>query len=360
MTYRQRIMRMTRSAPWLAPVFMVALASQLMGADMPSEDRNPRVRGSMKESAAPARPVEKKDGGGVAIKIAPSMNFLAMELQDRKYKERSAVYLRDLELYTGAKISFMGLSLGGRAGVADATRPGRRRVDDFTVQAGYYSRPFCVEFTYQKAGRYRIVRSPFGIGGMWNGENRGAWMNNYGADLSLSLFMKDLLTLNRDYSCGAAHEQTEKPVKSAGSFIITIGADYNRVRGGAPITPDCSQLALLYLNLIGLKGWRFIGFTVGVGFAYTWALPHDLFISPVITLNIHPFQMELFTITGVKKDFRIDSMKGRGKITAGYDGGRFFAGLFVAFEAVVSPCYKYTFQVWTGDLNWGFFTGARI
>ncbi|OHD65392.1 MAG: hypothetical protein A2176_15675 [Spirochaetes bacterium RBG_13_51_14] len=285
---------------------------------------------------------------------------MGMELRDRKYTSRNVQYLHDQMLYAGAKISFMGVGLGARIGVMDAKRPHYRRVKDFDLQASYFSRVFGAELFYKRYGRYYIANSPYGIGRVWNNANSGSRMETESAGLNLFLFMKDLTSLNESYSYQASFEQTEKQARSAGAFMIIAGADYSRLDSGLPVVPEYARLLMMFLNLYGITGWRFIGFSFGAGFAYTLVLAGDFFIAPVIGLAVHPYQMEFFTGTGTKKDFRIDSLKGFGRICAGYNGELFFTSVFVFFESIFYPCYRFKAEIWTGDLNVGIFSGIRI
>ena len=172
--------------------------------------------------------------------------------------------------------------------------------------------------------------------------------------------MKDLLSLNKDFSYRSAFQQSERQQKSCGTFIILAGADYSRLRSPAALVPGYDRFLLMGLNLFGMTGWRIIGGSVGVGFAYTLVLPLNFFIAPLIALAVHPCQMEFFTPLGTKHDFRIDSMKGHGRINAGFNGERYFAGLSVTVEAELDPAERFHTVIWNVDLNAGLFAGVRI
>src|SRR5208337_1183498 len=112
--------------------------------------------------------------------------------------------------------------------------------------------------------------------------------------------------------------------------------------------------------LLGLKGWLFGGFALGVGFAYTLVLPANFYISTLLSLTVRPLQKEFYVLSGTKREFRIDSLKGSGKVNAYYNGGVFFTGLSVIYEGILTPCYRFKLEMWSGDLMVQFFSGIRI
>jgi hypothetical protein len=330
------------------------------GADTSSNGSSASGNGEIAATGSSPEAGKGENQDRVTIKGSAAFAIPGFELRDYKYADRSIHYLRDQVLYAGAMIYYRGAGLGGRAGVMDAKKPYRRKVDDFEVMASYFSRSFGIELNYQWSGRYYIARSPYGTGRLWNNANQGSRMKDESAGVKLFLFMKDLLSLNKDYSYGSVYQQSGRQSKSCGTFLILAGADYDRLRTPAAIVPGYNQFLLMGLKLYGMTGWRFIGFSIGVGFAYALALPGNFYLAPLIALAVHPSQMEFFTPSGVKKDFRIHSMKGYGRITAGYDGERFFAGLFLLYESILYPAVRYKTVVWNMNLNAGIFTGTRI
>lgn len=302
----------------------------------------------------------KPDREPVTLRIGASMGIPGFELRNHRFADRSLRYLRDQVLYAGAAVYYRGAGAGARVGVCDTKQPARHAATDFEVQAGYFHRTFGVEAYYRQSGRYHIARSPFGTGALWNRAGAGSRIRSEGAGANLFLFLKDLLTLNREYSYGTAYRQTDKPAGSSGSFMILAGADYFRLRGPVPLIPVYDRYLLMGLNLFGMTGWRFIGGFFGVGFACTLVLPRDFFIAPLIALAVHPFRMEFFTPSGTKRDIRIDSMQGKGRICAGYNGERFFAGLSAAVEAELDPAERFHTVIWSVDLNVELFAGVRI
>ena len=245
-------------------------------------------------------------------------------------------------------------------GVTDITNPDNKKVEEFDVTASYFSRSFGAELYYGRYGRYYISSSPYGGGGLWNYLNRGSRMKSDAGGLNLFLFLRDFFTLNKSYSYSAAFEQAEKQVKSSGTLFFLLSGDYNRMRSDAAIIPFYAQELLMFTHLLGLKRWLFGGFAVGVGFAYTLVLPADFFISTYISLSLRPLQKEFSTVTGTKREFRIDSLKGKGKIYAGYNSDLFFAGICLIYEGILTPCYRYKLEMWRGDLSAQFFSGVRI
>jgi hypothetical protein len=326
---------------------ILSLAAPVPGRaeEMPAENKN-------------GIPDKEEDRASVMALLEYSV--MPVELRDRRLARHTLRYMRDRELYAGAKASWDGFALGARAGVWDSSRPGRRRMDDFDLAASYFSRAFGAEASYRRYGRYRIGASPYGIARLWNDMNIGARMKAESAGATVYLFMRNLMSLNKDYSYRAAYDLSERQGKSGGAFVVLAGADYQMVRSNVPVLPPYSHRLLMYLNLPGMRGWRFIGCSAGIGFAGTLVMPLGFFISPMIWLTVHPFQMEFFTMAGTTKDFRIDSLRGGGRINAGYSGANFFAGLLVSFEGIISPAYRFRAEVWTGDLNVRVFSGVRI
>ena len=317
--------------------------------------------GDVRGKETPPRAGENvNDPGRFAAAASLDYDIQGIELGDLSYGNRGLSYLRDRELYAAARFSFRGAGLSARIGVSDMDRPRYRKISDFMVQASYFSPVAGAEVYYRRAGRYRIADSPFGTGKLWNQTRQGSSVNFESAGLNLFLFMKDLSSLNRDYSYGAAFEQSGRHEKSAGSFILLAGANYQRIHSPVPLVPGDTQALGLYRKLFGLTGWRRTGFSIGIGFAGTLVLPHGFFLAPQIGLAFNPSQMEYFTLAGARKAFRFDSLRGIGRISAGYDGGRFFTGIIVNFEAFIIPTNRYKAELWTGDLSAGFFSGFRV
>ena len=296
----------------------------------------------------------------VTLKVSAGFSVPGFELRNHRFADRSIHYLGDQTLQTGAALYYRGAGVGARAGVLDAKRPEQRVTSDFNVDAGYFHRVFGAEAYYRQSGRYYIQRSPSGTGALWDRAGAGSRIRTEGAGANLYLFLKDLTTLNRDYSYGTANQQSGRLSKSCGTFMVIAGADYSMLRGPAALVPGYDRYLLMGLNLFGMTGWRFIGGYFGIGFAGILVLPHDFFIAPLISLAVHPYQMEFFTLAGTKHDFWIDSMKGKGRINAGYNGERFFAGISVAVEAELDPAELFHTVVWSVDLNAGLFAGVRI
>lgn len=295
-----------------------------------------------------------------AARLTLSYNTMNLDLKDRKYAERATRYVRDAGLYTGAFAYYRNFGLGSRVGVMDIKNPGYKKIENYYLTLNYFSRAFGVEIYYNRLGRFNISDSPYGVGKMWNVLRKGSHMKYESAGLDLYLFMEDLLSLNKMYSYGAAFEQSEKQEKSGGTFFFKLAGDYIRMRNNRPIIPYQEHELLMYMRLYGLKGWMFGGFSFGVGFAYTIVLPADFFISMYISLMVRPLQKEFYALTGTKREFRIDSLKGKGKISAGYNGGPFFAGICLVYEGIMTPCYRFKAEMWSGDLAVEFFSGVRM
>jgi hypothetical protein len=345
MSYAPETLKLT----FLFPLFLCMLICPAQADTAPDENTAPGVSGPISDDAC-----------RTAIRASLSHSVSVMELRDRKYADRRVRYLRDQSLHAEAAISFMGAVAGGRIGVLDISNTQRRTVVNFEARAGYFARAFGAEAYYNQNGRYRITDSPYGIGALWNKTNSGAPVKTESAGLNLFLFMKDILSFNTDYSYGAAYHQTEKQGKSSGAFMLIAGADYYRLRSAVQVAPLYAEQLFMYQRLYGMKGWRFIGFYFGIGFAGTLVLPRGFYIAPLIAIAVHPYQMEFFTLTGTKRNFRIDSLKGQGRLGAGYDSGRFFVGLCINFDGIIYPCYRYKAELWNGDLNAGVFSGMRM
>jgi hypothetical protein len=318
------------------------------------------VATAAKAEDMPAGPGGKPEKEPVTLRMSAGCAIPGFELRNHAFADRSIHYLRDQTLQAGAGVYYRGFGVGGQAGVCDLKHPSERVTSDFKVEAGYFHRAFGAEAYYRQSGRYYIQRSPLGSGSLWNKTGAPSRIRTEGAGGNLFLFLKDLLTLNKDYSYGTANHQSGQLTKSSGTFMIIAGADYSRLHCPVALVPGYDRYLLLGLNLFGMKGWRFIGGYFGVGFAGILALPGNFFIAPLISLAVHPFQSEFFTATGTKHDFWIDSMKGNGRINAGYNGERFFAGISVTVEAELDPAERFHTVVWNVNLNAELSAGVRL
>lgn len=352
---------MKRFRELIYSILIISLLYELsVGADMQAPGVSTESKDISSENDAGRERDRGNDSDRFCAAATLDYDIQGIELGDLSYGNRGLRYLRDQKLSTGMRLSFKGAGLYARIGVFDLDNPGRNAVSDFMVRGSYFSRVFGAEISYQRAGGYRIGASPFGTAMLWNRIRGGSSMKSESAGLSLFLFLKDLTSLNSDYSYGAAYEQNGRQEKSAGTFIILAGANYQLIRGPVPLVPADTQALCLYRKLFGLTGWRRTGFTIGIGFAGTLVFPRGFFIAPLIGLTFHPSQMEYFTIAGAKKAFRFDTLRGIGRINAGYNGDRFFTGISVNFEAFIVPSYRVRAELWTGDLTAGVFSGFRV
>ncbi len=303
---------------------------------------------------------EAENFQSVTIRASLSYNMSNLDLRDRKYSERTIRYLREEKLFPGAAWYYHGFGVASRVGAVDIGNQNNKKVEDFTITGSYFFRPFGAEFSYGRNSRYTISSSPYGVARLWNGMNDGSRMKSETAVLNLFLFLSDFFTLNKNYSYRAAFEQSEKQVKSGGTFFFLLSGDYHQTKSDRPIIPAFAHGLLMFSRLPGLKGWLFGGFAFGVGFAYTLVLPADFCISTYISLAVRPMQKEFYVVSGAKREFRIDSLKGTGKVNAYYNGAAFFAGISAIYDAVLTPCYRFKLEMWSGDLILQFFSGVRI
>ena len=294
-----------------------------------------------------------------------SYAIMDLDLVDRKFANRTIRYMRDEDLYAGVSVYYKNFGIGSRIGVMDTKNQRRKKVEDFDLTAHYYSPAFGVELLYRQYGWFYVTSSPYGVGKLWNALNDGLRMKSESAGINMFLFIqdiftKDIVTLNKNFSYGAAFEQTEKQVKSGGAALVEISGNYHRMRNNIPIIPVYAHELFMYMTLYGLRGWQIAGFGIGVGLAYTIVLPRDFFISALLSLSFRPSWRELYTFPYAKREFRIDSLRGKGKIYIGYNADSFFTGVSFIFEGIITPCYTYKAETWSGDLSLEFFAGVRI
>ena len=355
---RRKILYFNRNIFCKACLYAFVLFTFILGGNQSKAQDSPdqNLAGEHENAYQDAKKYQKS----ITARATLSNDIGNLDLRDRKYGERTIRYRRDAELYAGAFVYYNGFGIGSRLGVADIKNPDAKKVEAFDVTASYFSRSFGAELYYGRYGRYYISSSPYGGAGLWNYLNRGSRMKSEAGGLNLFLFLRDFFTLNKSYSYSAAFEQAEKQVKSSGTLFFLLSGDYNRMRSDVSIIPLYAHELLMFTHLLGLKRWLFGGFAAGIGFAYTLVLPADFFISTYIALSIRPLQKELSTCSGTKREFRIDSLRGKGKIYAGYNSDPFFAGICLIYEGILTPCYRFKAEMWSGDLSVQFFSGVRI
>jgi len=296
----------------------------------------------------------------VTIRASLSYDVMSLDLRDRKFSERTTRYMRDRELYAGIGVFYYGFGVDARLGALDTQNQNNKKLECYDLRAGYFSRAFGAEIYYSRFGRLRITSSPAGVGKLWNDSNSGSRIRSEQAGMNLFLFVKDLSSLNKDFSYNAAFFQSEGVVKTGGTVLVLLSGDYERVHSSVPLIPAYAHDLFLYMDVYGMSGWRFAGFGFGVGFAGTLALPRGFFVSALISLMVRPLQKEFYTLRHAKREFRIDALKGRGRVYAGYNGASFFAGISLDVKAFLTPCYRFKLEMWSGDLSASFFSGVRI
>jgi hypothetical protein len=296
----------------------------------------------------------------VALRASLSYDIMSLDLRDRKFSERTTRYMRDRELFAGVGVYYYGFGVDARLGVLDTDDQNNKKVECYDLRAGYFSRAFGAEVYYIRSGRMHITSSPAGTGRLWNESNSGSRIKSEQAGLNLFLFVKDLNSLNKNFSYNAAFFQSEGAVKTSGTVLVLLSGDYERMRSSVPLIPTYARDLFLYLDVYGMSGWLFAGLGFGVGFAGTLALPRGFFVSALISLMVRPLQKEFYTLRSAKREFRIDALKGRGRVYAGYSGASFFTGISLDMKAFLTPCYRFKLEMWSGDIYASFFSGVRI
>lgn len=257
--------------------------------------------------------------------------------------EPNAMWVLGLDLSYYNTILFIKTVLPSMAGPAE-----KGTTKYYDLQASSFERGFGYDIMYQDyKGFYVDSQALRSTNGNYRVE----------PDLHSKLIGVNLyFTINPEFSYAAAFHQTERQIRSAGSFLIMPSFKYNSVKNSRTIIQPEEQA--YFKDLPGLSGYTFYSAGLSVGYAYTISIS-GIFITPAIAAG-DSIQYQSFDSTSAtnRKQWNFFNLNYNAKISAGYNGAIFFAGGFFMVDYTQTGYRKVEINPYT--INFNAFAGLHF
>jgi len=201
----------------------------------------------------------------VAIKgfLAKKFLFLFHEYDDKN--SRSYMPNNPFEIGLGLSINNTAISFGYGYGFNFLRDKERGKTSSFDFQFHHYGRKYTFDIFFQK---YK---------GFYMEDDNSDIEFELCPDLKVQKYGVDAQYIfnNKKFSYKAAFSQSERQLRSAGSFLLGGGAYYTYIE---------SDTSFIYNEKNYLKNFQF---GVSGGYTYTWVIKRDYFINLSITGGVH-------------------------------------------------------------------------
>lgn len=231
------------------------------------------------------------------------------------------------------------------------------KTDYFNSKVSYYSDNLAVFGYYQRIKGYYVSDS----GGLKYPDAAG---DDYAKRRDLSLHDGGIsLTWKSsdDFSYKAAMTQTERQIKSGGTWLTGVQYNYLRMRTGYSLIPD-AQEADYRINACSFRGGDFHSLSIVIGGAYTLIFLKNFYAS--VTISIAPnYTYQRWKLGSDIKNEHAVSVLGSypGWMNIGYNGDGFLCGLTFFWMNGVSHQYISGAGIETVEnIDIGLFAGTRF
>ncbi|MBN2747153.1 MAG: DUF4421 family protein [Bacteroidales bacterium] len=140
-----------------------------------------------------------------------------------------------------------------------------------------------------------------------------------------------MMVFSNQFSMKAAINQSEKQLRSKGSFVLGSSVLFHGFSADSAIIPK--ERAKFFQDIDALAKGRFLTFTIGPGYAYTYVF-QDFFVTGMILIN-GGFQFQGYRNDGffgkTKFGFRLNSSLNY-RIAGGFNLEKFYGGLVYDFQ----------------------------
>lgn len=202
----------------------------------------------------------------------------------------------------------------------DEEKYGKSTYENYTMF--FYGRQYGVDLYYQ---RYKgcFLNNP-GDFGLQEGDPE-----TIRPDLELSaLGLNAYFVFSGDFSMVAAFNQTERQLRSGGSFLFMVSLMRFVIDSDGPLFPAGHDGG----GYAGFRGGRFYSMAASPGYAYTFVY-YSLYITLGVFLGGGLVYQEMDVAVGEKTSYSL-MFRSSVKAALGYNGERFFAGLLVVYDNV--------------------------
>jgi hypothetical protein len=261
------------------------------------------------------------------VKTFTANRNLSFTIRSRTGQRKSLTYSPNGNYFVG--FGFFYKKLGFEAGIKLPTsdrineRYGRTRYLD--VQTNFYGTRYGGDLTYQ---RYRgfYPRDPLLVDSTWRPGNNYPYRNDITArNLAANAFY---IFNHKRFSYKAAYTQTEKQLKSSGSFILMAAFSHLKFDGNSSLLPVSGN------NTSGeqttFQRGKFFNSTLLPGYAYTYVID-DFYFSAAVHLGVGT-QFKNYTVNNSRQKEVSIARKNHIRVAGGYNTQRWMAGASVIID----------------------------
>jgi hypothetical protein len=258
----------------------------------------------------------------VSTRLNVAQQYFGFNLKSQKQDRKEAIYRPNVQGSYGFELYYrklgVGLSLGFPTSPREIALYGKTRFWDF--QINMYGEKFNYDFNLQwYKGFYQS--NPEDFDKNWNVSSGYPQL----PDLrTFNIGMNAYYLFNHDkFSYQAAFVQTERQIKSAGSFLLMGSTFHTSIKSDVDLLPSSNPLEKNqgtnfrrgYFNIL----------SVAPGYAYTFVINENFYVSPSLLWGLS-LRQQAYVIDG-ERSFGVGiGQKINFRLAAGYYGKQFFAG----------------------------------
>lgn len=192
------------------------------------------------------------------------------------------------------------------------------------IQIYYYSENFGIDLYYQRIKWFYLTEP----------EKHGKTSNPFPQmpDLTVNYIGLNLYYIFSPewFSFKAAFNQTEKQKNSGGSFLFIVSPGYlSASNKQSLILPEEESL---YQSDAGFRGGDFVGLAASIGYAHTFVLTENIFISLMYSMGAGGHYHNYDRTSGEKEGFGV-LYKTNFRLSVGYNGEKHLFGLSFILDA---------------------------
>lgn len=253
-------------------------------------------------------------------------NF-SFNLRSRIGEKRTIQYAPNGQNYVGFGFFFKktGLELGLKLPVSDALNQRYGKTKYFNLQTNYYGDKIGADLAFQRYQGF-YVKNPYETDTTWlPGNNYPQRKDIIARNISVNVYY---IFNNKKFSYRAAFAQTERQVKSAGSFVMMGAVSHLRFGSSNSFIPE-AQLAT-FGEKTSFKEGNFYSIALLPGYAHTFVV-NSYYLSLSFHLGVGIQHKHYIVSDRLYDDLNI-FRKSNLRIAGGYYGKRFLGGLSLIID----------------------------
>ncbi|MBN1534820.1 MAG: DUF4421 family protein [Spirochaetes bacterium] len=259
--------------------------------------------------------------------ILVPMNFLTISrhYSNDAYSSKDIVYLPNPSLCAGAGVSWWIFGLSFHTAVTPLRDTGDYGRTTFTdIQFNYYFRKFGFDLFYQRYRGFSLEESgSYGIPRGFPGSTR--------PDMTITTLGGNFFYVFSDnFSYNASFKQTERQTRSGGSVILMLSVVNLNIRSSWSLIPSAYEV--LYGMDTGFRGGNFTSIGISPGYAHTFIIGRDYYITPSICLG-SGLMKKSYGVTVGERNKLGSFIKANFRLAVGFNSERWFYGIALVVDA---------------------------